>query len=122
MQIQDVIRRFDDLRSNRLTPEEKGRIVASLDRRINLSVLIPCGCAVTLPADDDDPAEVQERRVLAGDGYEEIYLYMLGAQCSLFEGDIGRYNTEIAEYMRLLREYQAAMERRAARNSAKFAV
>ena len=41
MQIQDVIRRFDDLRSNRLTPEEKGRIVASLDRRINLSVLIP---------------------------------------------------------------------------------
>ena len=59
-------------------------------------------------------AAVEGDTVLVGDGYDAVYLYMLGAECSLNERDINRYNTDIEEYMRLLREYQAFCERRAA--------
>lgn len=104
MKIREIIRLFDERRKNKMEADDKAKMLYSLEKRINLSVLVPCGKGASMEA-NPAPDEIQEKECIVSDGFEEVYFSFLGAQCALYEGNLPRYNTDIEEYMRLLREY-----------------
>lgn len=111
MKLKDIVRIFDSKRRNAVPVAEKLRILDSFERRLNVTLLQPSGVGADIPEYTDNTEELQERSTLIKDGFEEIYFAYLASECSLFENDIARYNTEIAEYTRLFREYSQNISR-----------
>ena len=111
MKIKDIIRIFDLKRQNSVSLSEKCRIIDSFERRLNTTLLIPLGLDSVIDEYTEDTEKILGREAIIDNGFEELYLEYLSAECSLYEGDISRYNTDIAEYMRLMREYSQNRQR-----------
>ena len=100
MTIQEALTRADAIRHNTYTQEEKIEWLSRLDGKIRQLIL---DAHVGEPAafhgyDANTPADTQ---LLVGKPFEEIYLYWLEAQICYRDGEIGDYNSAIAQYNRL---------------------
>jgi len=98
--IQEALTRADAIRHNTYTQEEKTEWLSRLDGKIRRLIM---DAHEGEPAafhgyDADTPADTQ---LLVGKPFEEIYLYWLEAQICYRDGEIGDYNSAIAQYNRL---------------------
>lgn len=107
MTIQEALTRADAIRHNTYTQEEKTEWLSRLDGKIRRLIM---DAHEGEPAafhgyDADTPADTQ---LLVGKPFEEIYLYWLEAQICYRDGEIGDYNSAIAQYNRLYSAFEDA--------------
>ena len=100
MTIQEALNQVDSLRYNSYSQEEKIRWISRLEEKIKALILDAHeGEHPSFQGyDGDTPTQTV---LLVGKPFEEIYLYWLEAQICYRDGEIGDYNSAIAQYNRL---------------------
>lgn len=100
MTIQEALTRADAIRHNTYTQEEKIQWLSRLDGKIQKLILdVYEKESVDFPGyDADTPGNTV---LLVDKPFDEIYLYWLEAQICYRDGEIGDYNSAIAQYNRL---------------------
>lgn len=100
MTIQEALTRADAIRHNTYTQEEKIQWLSRLDGKIQKLILdVYEKEPVDFPGyDADTPGNTV---LLVDKPFDEIYLYWLEAQICYRDGEIGDYNSAIAQYNRL---------------------
>ena len=100
MTIQEALAQADSLRHNGYSQEEKIIWLSRLDGKIKGLILDTHeGEAPVFTGYDADTP--QDTQLLVGKPFDEIYLYWLEAQICYRDGEIGDYNSAIAQYNRL---------------------
>lgn len=110
MTIQEALTRADAIRHNTYTQEEKTEWLSRLDGKIGKLILDAHeGKPAAFPGyDADTPGDTV---LLVEKPFDEIYLYWLEAQICYRDGEIGDYNSAIAQYNRLYSAFEDAFRK-----------
>lgn len=110
MTILEAITLADARRHNPYPQEEKIRWLSELDGKIHM-LIREAHEGQTGGFSGYDRDTDQNTPLLVGKPFEELYLYWLEARICYEDGEMGDYNSAIAQYNRLYEAYGAAYRR-----------
>lgn len=95
MKLFDLITRFDSLKSNQFTKEEKIAWVYELDNKVNTILYEPYGVKQELETYAKDGHNVT---LLIPDAFASVYIHWLESKADYFNSEIARYNNSLAVF------------------------
>ncbi len=95
MKLVDLIKRFDNLKSNQFTKEEKVAWVSELDSKVNTNLYEPYGIKKDFDGYTEDSNDVD---LMIPDAFVSVYIHWLELKVDYFNGEIARYNNSLAMF------------------------